>query len=88
MACTPGKQRYYSCRIASKKSKRTLQKDDDAPTTPVICKKGYWTYTTNGGILEVYPGVNTLIKKGDLVARMRNIFGMFAELLFVRLLPS
>ncbi len=54
-----------------------MQKEDDAPTSAVVCKHGYWTYTTNGGILEVYPGVNTLIKKGDLVARMRNIFGTF-----------
>jgi len=59
---------------------RTLEeKEDDAPTSAVVCKHGYWTYTTNGGILEVYPGVNTLIKKGDLVARMRNIFGNFVE---------
>jgi len=55
------------------------QEEEDVPTSPIVCKKGYWTYTTNGGILEVYPGVNTLIKKGDVVARMRNIFGNFVE---------
>lgn len=32
-------------------------------------------YTKTGGVLEVYPGVNTIIKKGDLIARIKNIFG-------------
>lgn len=32
-------------------------------------------YTKTGGVLEVYPGVNTIIKKGDIIARIKNIFG-------------
>ena len=25
--------------------------------------------------MEVYPGVNTIIRKGDVIARIKNIFG-------------
>ncbi|CAM0137068.1 hypothetical protein VKS41_008227 [Umbelopsis sp. WA50703] len=45
------------------------------PPTTVLCSKGFWIYTKTGGVLEVYPGVNTTIKKGDLIARIKNIFG-------------
>jgi len=48
---------------------------DPPPPTTVLCSKGFWIYTRTGGVLEVYPGVNTTIKKGDLIARIKNIFG-------------
>jgi predicted deacylase len=41
----------------------------------LLCSKGFWIYTETGGILEVYPQVNTIIRKGDLIARIKNIFG-------------
>ncbi|KAG2231303.1 hypothetical protein INT48_006414 [Thamnidium elegans] len=41
------------------------------PPSTILCSKGFWT----GGVLEVYPGVNTIIKKGDIIARIKNIFG-------------
>ncbi|MFK7936211.1 MAG: succinylglutamate desuccinylase/aspartoacylase family protein [Saprospiraceae bacterium] len=41
----------------------------------VICKKSYWIYTDTGGILTVYPKVTDLVKKGQIIATMRNIFG-------------
>ena len=41
----------------------------------VICKKSYWIYTDRGGILTVYPKVTELVKKGQEIATMRNIFG-------------
>lgn len=41
----------------------------------VVCSSGFWMYTKTGGVLEVYPAVNTLVKKGDLIARIKNIFG-------------
>ncbi|KAI8346764.1 hypothetical protein BD560DRAFT_411234 [Blakeslea trispora] len=46
-----------------------------APPNTILCSKGFWIYTKTGGVLEVYPGVNTIIKKGDLIARIKNIFG-------------
>ncbi|RCI00402.1 hypothetical protein CU098_011121, partial [Rhizopus stolonifer] len=45
------------------------------PPNTILCSKGFWIYTKTGGVLEVYPGVNTIIKKGDLIARIKNIFG-------------
>ncbi|KAL1922132.1 uncharacterized protein VTP21DRAFT_10774 [Calcarisporiella thermophila] len=45
------------------------------PPTTVLCSKGFWIYTRTGGVLEVYPNTNTLVRKGDLIARIKNIFG-------------
>jgi predicted deacylase len=41
----------------------------------IICKKSYWIYTDVGGLLTVFPSVASLIKKGDLIATVQNIFG-------------
>ncbi len=44
-------------------------------TETVQCKKSYWIYTDTGGILTVLPRVAALVKKGETIAIMRNIFG-------------
>ncbi|KAJ3203514.1 hypothetical protein HDU67_010146 [Dinochytrium kinnereticum] len=49
------------------------------PPNTIICSKGFWIYTKTGGVLEVYPGVNTVVRKGDLVARIKNIFGNIVD---------
>ncbi|KAI8343670.1 hypothetical protein BC941DRAFT_465833 [Chlamydoabsidia padenii] len=36
-------------------------------------------YTRTGGVLECYPGVNTIIRKGDLIARMKDMFGALID---------
>jgi len=36
-------------------------------------------YTRCGGLLDVYPPVNSFVKKGDLIARVKNIFGNISE---------
>lgn len=41
----------------------------------VICKRSFWIYTDKGGILAVHPAVTEVVKKGDLVASLYNIFG-------------
>ena len=41
----------------------------------VICDKSYWIYTDRGGILEIYPPLTARVKKGDIIARLFNIFG-------------
>jgi len=41
----------------------------------VICKSSYWMYTDMGGIMTVYPKVTQLVKKGEVLATMRNVFG-------------
>jgi predicted deacylase/environmental stress-induced protein Ves len=56
-----------------------FDREEEVCTQPLICSRGYWVYTTTGGLLEVYPGVNTLVKKGDLIARMKNIFGNYVQ---------
>ena len=48
---------------------------DKPEKTAVICKSSYWIYTDIGGILTVHPNVTELIKKGQVVATMRSIFG-------------
>ncbi|MEL6718382.1 MAG: succinylglutamate desuccinylase/aspartoacylase family protein, partial [Bacteroidota bacterium] len=41
----------------------------------VICKKSYWIYTDTGGLLTVHPKVSEMVKKGQVIATLRNIFG-------------
>lgn len=42
---------------------------------PVICKKSYWIYVEEGGYLEVLVDLKQKLKKGELIAIMRNPFG-------------
>lgn len=49
------------------------------PVHTILCSRGFWIYTKTGGILEVYPGVNTLIRKGEIIARIKNMFGNIIE---------
>lgn len=47
-----------------------------SPTqAPIICKKSYWLYTDEGGILTVHPNLTDRIEKGQHIATVRNIFG-------------
>ncbi len=48
---------------------------DEGDNETVLCKKSYWIYTDTGGILSVYPKVTEFVKKGQVIASMRNIFG-------------
>jgi predicted deacylase len=41
----------------------------------VICKKSYWIYTDTGGLLTVHPNVTQIVKKGDKIATLRDVFG-------------
>jgi len=41
----------------------------------VICKKSYWVYTDTGGLIAVHPKVTQLVKKGEVIATLRNVFG-------------
>jgi predicted deacylase len=42
---------------------------------PVICTRSRWLFTDAGGLLEVYPQVADFVKKGDLIAKLTDIFG-------------
>jgi len=42
---------------------------------PTICVQSRWYYAEHGGTLEMKPAVNQWIKKGEVIATVRNIFG-------------
>ncbi|MFK7810668.1 MAG: succinylglutamate desuccinylase/aspartoacylase family protein [Saprospiraceae bacterium] len=48
---------------------------EDHDEETVLCKKSYWIYSDTGGILTTFPKVTDLVKKGDVIATMRNMFG-------------
>lgn len=41
----------------------------------VLCQRSYWMHTDEGGILQVLPRVCEQVKKGQLIAEVRSIFG-------------
>lgn len=42
---------------------------------PYICHESFWQFTDEGGFLEVQTQVAEMVKKGQVVATLRNIFG-------------
>lgn len=42
---------------------------------PVECSRSYWLYTDEGGILTVLPQLTEMVSKGQVIARLHNIFG-------------
>jgi predicted deacylase len=56
-------------RILSYLSMFTAESELSMAPNMLLCSRGFWIYTRTGGVLEVYPNVNTLVKKGDLIAR-------------------
>jgi predicted deacylase len=47
--------------------------ENDSET--VLCKRSYWIYTDEGGMLQVYPKVTQMVEKGERIATLRNVFG-------------
>lgn len=41
----------------------------------ICCHRSYWMYTERGGLLNVHPALGEHLKKGDEVARLRNVWG-------------
>ena len=41
----------------------------------IICKRSYWIYSDEGGILNVLPPVGRMVEKGELIATIKNVFG-------------
>jgi hypothetical protein len=48
-------------------------------TPPIICKSSYWIYTKKGGLLTVHSKLLEQLKKGDLIATSRDVFGNIIE---------
>lgn len=42
---------------------------------PISCKKSYWIYTDEGGLLEVLPNLAQKVEKGEKIAILKNPFG-------------
>ncbi len=42
---------------------------------PIVCKKSYWVYVDEGGLLDIPVQINQLLKKGDLIGVLKNPFG-------------
>ena len=43
------------------------------------CCRSYWIYTNQGGLLSVIPSLLAHVEKGEIIARVRNIFGDIIE---------
>lgn len=48
---------------------------EDISEETIICKRSYWIYSDVGGLITVHPNVTDLIKKDEVIATVRNIFG-------------
>jgi predicted deacylase len=48
---------------------------EDPHEPAVLCKSSYWLYTDKGGMLDVFPRITEKVRKGDKIARIRNVFG-------------
>jgi predicted deacylase len=42
---------------------------------PVICSRSRWLYTDRGGLLEVLPALTERVSRGDVVARLCDVYG-------------
>ncbi len=47
----------------------------DPLVEPILCGRSYWMYTDRGGVLDVLPNVSQRIEKGQVVARVTDVFG-------------
>ncbi len=51
--------------------------EDSTPT--IICKRSYWIFTDIGGLLTVTVNLKDMLKKGDRIAILRDVFGNFIK---------
>lgn len=42
---------------------------------PILCRRSYWMYTDRGGLLDVLPELAQPVRRGEVVARIRDAFG-------------
>ena len=47
----------------------------DPDQESIVCASSTWLYTRTGGILTVHPKLTTQVKKGQIIATIRNLFG-------------
>ncbi|CAE7741868.1 unnamed protein product, partial [Symbiodinium sp. KB8] len=39
----------------------------------------FWIFTKTGGVLYVFPAVNAWVRKGEIIAEIRSIFGELTD---------
>jgi predicted deacylase len=49
--------------------------DSTPPHDPVICTRSYWVYAAHSGVLDVLPATGDTVAKGEVYARIRDVFG-------------
>ncbi len=57
----------------------TADKIEQPEKEAIICKKSYWIYTDKGGLLSVPVALTERVKKGQLIATLRDIFGNLSQ---------
>lgn len=57
----------------------TDDKIEEPNILPIICKSSYWIYTKKGGLITVHSKLLEHLKKGDVIATNRDIFGNIIE---------
>lgn len=45
------------------------------PEAAVVCKKSYWVYTTQGGLLDIPVDLKQQVEKGQVIGILKNAFG-------------
>lgn len=51
----------------------------DLVTDAVICDHSFWIYSKKGGIIDVFPKLADKIKKGDIIAKVYDVYGQVKE---------
>lgn len=64
------------------KSLDMMEGDWTNPSAPVVCKRSYWIYTNKGGYMEMKVSLKQTLKKGDLIANLRDPFGTIIDQYF------
>jgi uncharacterized protein len=51
----------------------------DMVTNATVCDHSYWIYSKTGGIVDVYPGLAEIVREGQVIARVYDVFGQVRE---------
>lgn len=53
----------------------------DLITNATVCDKSYWIYSTKGGIVDVLPKLADKVEKGQVIAKVYDVFGQVKEVI-------
>ncbi len=53
----------------------------DLITDTIVCDKSYWIYSTKGGIVDVLPKLADKVEKGQVIAKVYDVFGQVKEVI-------